>query len=307
VRPSEDVALPIDFSARYGAGVRRGLSLGGGGVFFVAWQLAYLHELAVRGLRLDTADRVVGTSAGSVVGTGLVAGRLGWMHRELSLLTRAPGLISKMAPTAALNPSQERAVTQFQQAADADPDRVRAIGHAALAAVTVSPAVPRRNLGILAGVRRWPAPSLRISCVDAYSGERCIISDRSGVPIAAAMAASSAVPGLFPTQPVGDRQCMDGGLAGTGTHLDVLAGAERVLVLALTDGTEIAEGMMTIAPGAIRRELDQLVASGATVEVRVPEAVDLETLMSADAVPMAVEMAGRQAAADHADLAAFWA
>jgi NTE family protein len=304
---SADVALPIDFSARYGAGAKRGLSLGGGGVFFIAWQVAYLHELAVRGLRLDTADRVVGTSAGSVVSSGLVAGRLGWMYRELSILARAPRLIAKMAPTTALAPSQEHAVTQFRQAADADPDRIRAIGHAALAAAAVNPAVPRRTLASLAGVRRWPSPSLHISCVDAYSAERCIVTKRSRVSIAAAMAASSAVPGLFPPQLVGDRRCMDGGLAGTGTHLDVLAGAERVLILALTDGTEIVEGMMTVAPGAIRGELQELAASGAAVELRAPETVDPETLMSAAAVPIAVEMATRQAAADHAALAAFWA
>jgi NTE family protein len=282
--------------------VGRGLSLGGGGVFFVAWQVAYLHGLAARGLRVEGADRVIGTSAGSVVATGLVAGRLNWMHRELSLLAKTPRLIAKLAPTASLEPSQVRAVTQFRDAPDADPERVRAIGHAALAAAAVSPAVPRRNLALLLGVRRWPSPALRISCV----AERCIISDRSGVPVAAAMAASSAVPGLFPPQPVGDRRGMDGGLAGTGTHLDVLNGAERVLVLALTDGAELVEGMMTVAPGAIRRELDELAASGAAVELRTPSAVDPETLMSPTAVPTAMEMAADQAATDHAALAAFW-
>jgi NTE family protein len=273
----------------------------------VAWQVAYVHGLARRGLRLDSADRVVGTSAGSVVGTGLVAGRLEWMYRELSVLARTPRLVGRLAAGGSLQASQQRAVTQFQQATDADPVRVRAIGHAALAAGGTSPAVPRRNLAVLLGIRRWPSPVLQLSCVDAYSAERCIISDQSGVPIAAAMAASSAVPGLFPPQPVGDRRGMDGGLAGTGTHLDVLSGAERVLVLMLSDGVDLVEGMMTMAPGAIQREVDELSASGAAVEVRTPEAVDPDALMSPDAIPAAMSMAARQAAADGEALARFWA
>ena len=39
------LALPRDFDARYGDGLRFGVSLGGGGLFFVAWQVSYLHEL----------------------------------------------------------------------------------------------------------------------------------------------------------------------------------------------------------------------------------------------------------------------
>ena len=62
------------------------------------------------------------------------------------------------------------------------------------------------------------------------------------------------MPGLFAPQPIGDRRCMDGGISGTGTHLDLLAGARRVVVLALTDGSEVTEPMMTTAPGATDSE-----------------------------------------------------
>ena len=54
--------------------------------------------------------------------------------------------------------------------------------------------------------------------------------------VARAVAASSAVPGLFTPQPILDRRCMDGGVSGTGTHLDLVAGARRAVVLHLTDG-----------------------------------------------------------------------
>ena len=47
------LARPVDFEARSGAGLRLGLSLGGGGLFFVAWQVSYLHELSGHGIDLE--------------------------------------------------------------------------------------------------------------------------------------------------------------------------------------------------------------------------------------------------------------
>ena len=64
---SDGLARPIDFGATYGAGHRRAVVLGGGGVVFVAWLTAYLAELARRGVDVQQADLVVGTSAGAVL------------------------------------------------------------------------------------------------------------------------------------------------------------------------------------------------------------------------------------------------
>ena len=52
----------------------RALVLGGGGVTGVAWELGLLAGLAGRGVSLDEADLVVGTSAGSVVGAQVCSG-----------------------------------------------------------------------------------------------------------------------------------------------------------------------------------------------------------------------------------------
>ncbi|MGW5015230.1 patatin-like phospholipase family protein [Micromonospora chalcea] len=52
----------------------RALVLGGGGVTGVAWELGLLAGLAGHGLRLDEAELVVGTSAGSVVGAQVRSG-----------------------------------------------------------------------------------------------------------------------------------------------------------------------------------------------------------------------------------------
>ena len=44
----DGLAVPRDFGARRGDGLHLGLSLGGGGIFFVAWQVTYLRELLTR-------------------------------------------------------------------------------------------------------------------------------------------------------------------------------------------------------------------------------------------------------------------
>ncbi|MGP0030947.1 MAG: patatin-like phospholipase family protein [Acidimicrobiales bacterium] len=299
------MAIPRDASAGYGDGLKRGVSLGGGGLFFVAWQIGYLYSMETRGVRLETADRVVGTSAGSLVASSLTRGHIKRLHSELSVLAHVPALLSALAPSSDLAASQLRALELFRHAEDADVSTLREIGHAALSAQTPDPKAMRRHVALVLGRGRLP-DALCVTCVDTYSGERCVITRGTGVSIPSAVSASSAVPGIFPPQPIGDRRCMDGGVSGTGIHLDLLAGAGRVVVLSLSDGGEPVGGM-TQSPGGHQRELDELAGSGAEVFTRTPEAVDLDELMSPEAVPKALTMGASQAATDAAALASFWA
>ncbi len=304
--PAPDLAVPRSFDARYGHGVDRGLCLGGGGLFFVAWQAAYLTTLEKCGVAVDRFDRVVGTSAGSVVASVLANGRLGLLHSEISVLSRAPGVVSALAPASKLRPSQQRALDLFIVATDAKPETVREIGHAALTARTPDPSRTRRTMHLVVGPGRWSSDALHITCVDAYSGERCVVTRRAGTTMSRAVAASIAVPGVFGPQPIGDRRCMDGGVSGTGTHTDLLAGSKRALVLALTHPADQTEGMMTAHPEQGRQELEDLEKSGTEVLVRTPTAVDLTQLMSPDAVPRAMAMGAAQASADAGLVGDFW-
>ena len=106
---ADDLVRPRDFDARYGDGLGLGVSLGGGGLWFVAWQVAYLSALSERGVDLAGADRVVGTSAGSIVASMLDGDRLARFHREVSMLAKVPKLLGALAPAGELHPSQERA------------------------------------------------------------------------------------------------------------------------------------------------------------------------------------------------------
>lgn len=303
----DGLAVPIDMGARRGRGLRTGLSLGGGGIFFIAWQVTYLYEMGLRGIDMRGTDRVVGTSAGSVVATALESGGIDRMYRQLRALARLPAVVSVLAPAGKLHPSQERAKDLFAFASDAEPSRIREIGHAALAARTPRASTMPRNISAILQRRRWPNGRLHVSAVDAYTGERCVLSASSGVPMPVAVAASCAVPGLFAPPLVRDRRCMDGGVCGTGVHLDLLAGAGAVVVLSLTTGEGIDVGGMTMAPGSIGAELDALAESGSKVFVRTPHEVDLDTLMDPAAVPAAMVMAREQAAADAEELSAFLA
>jgi len=304
---ADRLAVPMSFDAQYGAGLDRTLVLGGGGVWFVAWQTGYLRTLMKLGLDLGSAQRVVGTSAGSVMASVVTGRRLSAFHTAISGLARAPQIVAALAPASSLTPSQDRALEMFRAATNAHPDTIREIGYAALAANTPSATALTRNITVLLAMRRWPSPALQITCVDTYSGERCVVGSDDDVPLARAVAASSAVPGIFPPQPIGDRRCMDGGVSGSGTHTDLVAGANRAIVISLTDGTSTEDTWGTVEPGGISRQFEALAASGTRVALRVPEGAIPEDLMNPRDVPDALARGTAQAIRDHPELARMWA
>ncbi len=300
------MALPRSMEARYGRGIDRGLVLGGGGVWFVAWQTGYLRRLEELGLGLGLADRLVGTSAGSLVASILAGERLSGFGRTVDLLTRAPGLLALMTSSGPLEPSCQRALDAFRDSRDSTPDTLRAIGFAALAARTPSADTTARNLGVILRMRKWPSSRLHITCVDAFTGERCVITRSAGVPLARATAASSAVPGIFAPQPVQDRKCMDGGVAGTGVHLDLVAGARKALVISLVDGSEPELAWGTMTPESIRQEFDDLLATGTEALRVIPRAEVPEDVMDPRLAVNAAREGVRQADEDLDRLRDFW-
>jgi len=300
------MALPRSMEARYGRGIDRGLVLGGGGVWFVAWQTGYLRRLEELGLGLGSADRLVGTSAGSLVASILAGERLAGFGRTVDLLTRAPGLLALMTSSGPLEPSCQRALDAFRDSRDCTPETLRSIGFAALAARTPSADTTARNLGVILRMRKWPSSRLHITCVDAYTGERCVITRSAAVPLARATAASSAVPGIFAPQPVQDRKCMDGGVAGTGVHLDLVAGARKALVVSLVDGTEPELAWGTMTPESIRQEFTDLVATGTQAMRVVPRAEVPEDVMDPRLAVNAAREGVRQAEEDLDRVRDFW-
>jgi len=306
---SPDLARPRSFAARYGDGVGLSASLGGGGTFFVAWQLGYLEALARHDVHIAGADRLVGTSAGSIVAASLAHGNLHAMFLESKVLLLAPGLLRVLLPADATKPSQQAALDRYLHADDADLGTVLAIGRAAREADTPSPKMISRELLLVIG-EYWGSSDLWMTTVDAHTGERCVLTAETEVSVATAAAASSAVPGLFAPQPIAGRMCMDGGVSGTAVHLDLLAGARKALVLSLYRDEELTMGMLTLAPGDLTRELDDLRASGTEIFFQAPEhhPMDIAGLMDPSAMPGAMAMGARQAGEDVATrgITEFW-
>jgi len=301
-----DLAQPISFEDRYGAGTDRAISLGGGGLFFVAWQIAYLNGLRSRGVRLDAAETVVGTSAGSIVAAILTARKLQRFGMKVELLAKVPALVEALAPIGDPLASQMRATNLFGTATDAEPDTIRAIGHAALAASAMPAEKLQRSIGLVMGARTWRSAALQISTVDSYTGERLILRREHGLTLPQAAAASASVPGLFQPQLIQDRRCMDGGVSGSGTHCDRIAGSRRALVVSLVGSDATTPGGMTMAPDGQIDEIARLRDTGTEVRVVGPSGVSIDELMDPSSVATALEQGEAQAEHDAADLLTFW-
>ncbi|MGW6915379.1 patatin-like phospholipase family protein [Kitasatospora sp. NPDC054939] len=200
------------------------LVLGGGGPVGGAWLTGVLAGLADSGIDLTAADTVIGTSAGAVFGARLASGEPAreLYERQLADLDRI-----EMGVTAAQT-------LRFLWAAVAtrNPERsIRRLGRAALTA-TQTPAHDLHETvrTLLRHATAWPARTLRITAVDAESGSVEAFDANCGLDLADAVAASCAVPLLWPPTTALGRRWIDGGTRSTG-NLQLAAGHRQVLAL----------------------------------------------------------------------------
>ncbi|WP_246004051.1 patatin-like phospholipase family protein [Nocardioides marmoriginsengisoli] len=204
----------------------RALVLGGGGVTGVAWELGVLEGLRRSGVDLTAADLVIGTSAGSVVGTRITTGPLDAAYDDQ--LRPADGeLAAKLGPTTLLKLGVMLARRGEQSA------KWRKVGKAALAA---HPEPADARLAVIRsriGEPEWPERDLRITAVDVDRGEFTVFDRTSGVSVLDAVAASCAVPLVWPPVRIGGTTYVDGG-ARSATNADLAEGADTVVVLAPT-------------------------------------------------------------------------
>ncbi|MFD8600371.1 patatin-like phospholipase family protein [Kitasatospora sp. NPDC059646] len=255
----------------------RGLVLGGGGLAGISWETGLLHGLAETGLDLPaTADHILGTSAGATVAGQLASGLpLAELHRRQT----DPALQNHeiVPPTEALGTLLDTINTLTAEITDPAELR-RRIGRLALDADTV-PAAERH--AVIAGrlpAHDWPARPLTLTAVDADTGEPRTFDRHSGVPLVDAVAASCAVPGIWPTVEIDGHRYMDGGMRSC-NNADLMTGQQTVLVIApLTDPYLAAELDTLRATGtvlAVTPDEDSLAAFGVNpldTAVRAPSA-----------------------------------
>jgi NTE family protein len=264
--------------------LRRALVLGGGGPVGVAWESGLLAGLAEAGLDLSGADFVLGTSAGSIVGSQLAMGRPATALIAPLLSEGAQQQASSASQPAGSRPpdlsvlieKMAKAISSTGPAAD----QARAeIGAWALQAETVSEdeyiARFARSIGDYPE-GSWPD---RFACtaVDTADGAFVVWNKESGVDLARAVASSCSVPGIAPPITFRGRRYMDGGMRSP-TNADVAKGFDVLFLVAVSTGG----GAGAAAPTAdvfrrrIEGEVDTVRQSGSRTELIIPDAASLE-------------------------------
>lgn len=204
---------------------RTALVLGGGGITGIAWELGILKGLADAGVDLTRADLVIGTSAGSVVGAQVTSGlpledlfaeqlepadqEIGAQLGRLTLLRLLPPML----------------VPGSQQ------QKLRRVGKLSMRA---HPPGGQQRIEVIRsriGIAEWPDRDLRITSVEAESGTFVAFDRTSGVDLTHAVAASCAVPLVWPAVTIGGLHYVDGGMRST-ANVDLASGYDTVVVIA---------------------------------------------------------------------------
>ncbi len=228
------------------ASERAALVLGGGGITGIAWELGILAGLAEAGVDLTTAATIVGTSAGSVVGAQISSGvSLDDLYAE-QLKDPSGEIAAKMGLGVIA-----RFVILSAWPGDEQRSRAR-LGRASLKARTVPESARRAVIEERLSNPPWPARRLLITAVDAETGELRVFDRDSGVALVDAVAASCAVPLVWPPMTVAGRRYIDGGVRSI-ANADLATGCDRVVVLApvtvaLRRSGRIASQLSTLGP-----------------------------------------------------------
>jgi NTE family protein len=284
--------------------MRVGLVLGAGGVVGASWLIGALDALeAETGWQAADAERIVGTSAGAVVGalaasgirseymSAYAAGRTleGFVEAESRADSLASSLSSRLIGTEyriqrALPPigpgSWRLAVNTLLHLRSHAP------------AVVLAGWLPRGFIsttpirGLVEGfvARDWPDhPGYWAIAADYSSGKRVAFGrdDAPDANVADAVAASCAIPGFYHPVKVGGRRYVDGGICST-SNLDLLCGADLDLVVCLNPMSSVAPiaggspadrfaGVMRAAAGRrLAHEARKLRADGTEVLILQP-------------------------------------
>jgi len=208
---------------------KRALVLAGGGLAGIAWETGVLRgiadESAVTADALLDAEVMVGTSAGSTVaaqlGSGLTLDEL--YERQLAPTS------TELNPPAGIDDIAALFLAAMTQPGSKT-DKLRRIGEVALSTATVAEPVRRTVIAHRLPSHDWPDRELRITAIDTATGELVAFDNDSGVGLVDAVAASCAVPGVWPPVTIGDRRYMDGGVGST-VNIDLADDCDVIVAL----------------------------------------------------------------------------
>jgi len=238
------------------------LVLGGGGVAGIAWMTGLLCGLEESGIDMDGFGTVLGTSAGAAVGAQVYGGcSLDQLYQrqvdpaqqveELIPSVSLKRVLLKLLPALAVRKQPEK----FR----------RKVGKMAIRAETVPAHMRYRVIEQRLKGCRWPERDFNVAVVNALTGAPEVFDRSSGVSLTDAIAASCAVPGIWPVVDVAGTPFIDGGIRSAHSA-DYVCGAQQVLVLAPMGYKP------NFTPDAgLRKEVKMLRDCGARVSVLIPD------------------------------------
>jgi NTE family protein len=189
--------------------------LAGGGQAGIAWETGILRgitdESPETARALLESDVVVGTSAGSTVAAQLGSG-VGIDELYDRVLA---GDSHEINPGVDIDDIAALFLTAMAEPGVTTEQKLQRIGAIALSTETVAESVRRDVISHRLPSHEWPDGVLRITAIDTDTGELVAFDRDSGVELVDAVAASCAVPGVWPPVTIGKRRYMDGGVGST--------------------------------------------------------------------------------------------
>ena len=259
---------------------------GGGGVWGIAWLSGLAAGLARAGVDLGRAERMIGTSAGSVVGAQLA---YGWSAEALYERQVDPAKQTReLRPIQRSWPAVMALATRPGLSRE---DRLHEMCALARTVETVAPEARRATI-----VERLGRGEARLAGNAAGAdrgrpgdGTTCLLDARSGIGLVDAIAASCAVPGIWPPVHAGGRVYLDGGIWRTPDNAHLAEDARAALIIS----------PMGRVPGlgdGLADEIANLRAKGMRVAAITADEASLATMGSESARSRDTRTSGRSRA-----------
>ena len=265
------------------------LVLGGGGSAGHAWTIGVIAGLAEAGIDMtEAADLVIGTSSGATA-AAQVRGGIPPAELLASILSQPVPPVGQNRPT----PPGPPMATVFE--------RMRAIGAAAISAADLQRAMGAFGLESDAALgpaaaehwramvaarlprQQWPDRPMIVVAVNAHTGELTAFDRDSGVDLADAVTAGTALPGLVPTHNINGTRYINGGVRSA-ENADLARGYANVVVISPFGGRTGPlpagqfEGLRRFPGADLESQVEALRKQGSRVEVITPDADSLAAM-----------------------------
>jgi NTE family protein len=226
------------------------LVLAGGGLAGIGWETGILRGIADEAPETAKAlldlDVLIGTSAGSTVAAQLGSG----LGLDVLFDRQTAPSSTELNPDVGIDEITELFVAAMLIPNTTTAEKLQKIGVVALSTQTVTEAVRRNVIAQRLPSHEWPDRVLRISAIDTATGELVAFDRSSGVGLVDAVAASCAVPAVWPPVTIGEHRYMDGGV-GSSVNMALADDCDVAVVL-------VPSGRSTPSPfgGGAAEEVD---------------------------------------------------